>query len=222
MGAGVHATLFTYDEREQLREVQQSELQAKPANDPNRIRTTPDYHYAGNLRRVTRRVGSSAERATDYIYDGLNRLRKETEYPSCPSTATSLVREYGYDANGNRTSVKKAKGQTTTYVYERQNRLTNMQYGDRMMPAVVLALSLWERAQTRWCPSWSGYAVTGSGRSTVVLARAASTTAAPLASSGTSGRRGAPTGKPTRSSAYLSGIGFVVTKQASVIGSSRR
>ena len=49
--------------------------------------TAYEYDNSGNLFRVIRAAGdSSYERVTDYVYDGLNRVRSETQYPDWPTT----------------------------------------------------------------------------------------------------------------------------------------
>ncbi|HVC32501.1 MAG TPA: hypothetical protein VNL16_03220, partial [Chloroflexota bacterium] len=78
-----------------------------------------------------------ARRATDYTYDGLNRLRSETQYPSWPATTPTLVTGYTYDGNGNRLTLKDPLGQTTTYGYDPLNRLTSLTYSDGVTPNVA-------------------------------------------------------------------------------------
>ena len=61
-----------------------------------------------------------------YGYDGFDRL-SQWFFPSktTPGTASSTDYEgYGYDANGNRTSLRKRDGQTISYSYDALNRMT--------------------------------------------------------------------------------------------------
>ena len=137
--ANGQVTKYVYDVRDSLAEVHQS---TSPWTDPN---TTPSpdmvtayqYDNAGNLSRVVRASGdSSNERATDYAYDGLGRVRTETQYPSWPSTSPTLVTQYTYDLAGNRQTVVDPLGKTTTYGYDALNRLTSVGYSDGTTPNV--------------------------------------------------------------------------------------
>ena len=119
---------YAYDDRSLLRDVFESPTVADPNNDANKIQTRYEYDNFGALKQVTRAKGSSAERQTEYSYDGLRRLRRETQYPNWPSTASPLVTQLGYDAAGNQTSLVDPKGQTTAFSYDPLNRLTNIDY----------------------------------------------------------------------------------------------
>ena len=140
--ANGQVTKYAYDARDLLIEVDQS---PNPWTDPN---ATPSpkivtfYHHdnLGNLAGVVRDQGDSAnERQTDYTYDGLNRLRTETQYPSWPTTTPTLVTSYTYDGNGNRVTLKDPLGQTTSYGYDPLNRLTSISYSDGVTPSVSYA-----------------------------------------------------------------------------------
>ncbi|NJS14219.1 MAG: RHS repeat-associated core domain-containing protein [Sphingopyxis sp.] len=72
---------------------------------------------------------ANGNRAT-YSYDSLDRLVRWT-FPSPASTPTNPgavnaadYEEYGYDANGNRTSMRKRDGSVLTYQYDALNRMT--------------------------------------------------------------------------------------------------
>jgi hypothetical protein len=54
------------------------------------------------------------ERVTNYDRDGRNLVRRETLYPSWPTTSPSLVTSSTYDPNGNPLAVVDPLGQTTT------------------------------------------------------------------------------------------------------------
>ena len=66
----------------------------------------------------------------------MNRVRTETQYPSWPSTSGSLMMQTTYDANSNRTTVTDQLSRTTTYAYDRLNRLTGIDYSDSGTPEV--------------------------------------------------------------------------------------
>jgi RHS repeat-associated protein len=90
-----------------------------------------DYSYdgVGNMTRMTRAAGDSTNVwATDYAYDGLNRVRTETQYPSWPTTTPTLITTTTYDPDSNRTSVVDPLGQTTQFAYDALNRLTSVTY----------------------------------------------------------------------------------------------
>ena len=131
--ANGQVTRYLYDERDSLQEVWESpSAWTNPASTPSPKYVTayevacPDEggDHLGNLTRVKRDSGGSAERVVDYTYDGLNRVRAETQYPSWPSTSGTLVMQTTYDANGNRATVVDQFSCTTTYSQDRLNRLT--------------------------------------------------------------------------------------------------
>lgn len=114
---------------------------------PDRI-TRNTYNAAGQVTVVERAVGTSLEQdyvtysytangqvstITDanggtarYTYDGHDRRRRW--YFANPSTAgvasNSDYEEYGYDARGNRTSLRRRDGSTLTFQYDALNRMT--------------------------------------------------------------------------------------------------
>lgn len=114
---------------------------------PDRI-TKNVYDAAGQLIKVQRAVGTSLaqDEATytysnngkrtsltdargyraDMTYDGFDR-QKRWVFPSKTSTGVanaSDYEEYGYDANGNRTSLRKRDAQSIAYSYDALNRMT--------------------------------------------------------------------------------------------------
>jgi RHS repeat-associated protein len=126
-------TTYSYDERDGLFQVTESpDAWTDPASPPTDVTTTQyAYDAAGNMTRATRAPDdASDERATDYTYDGRAQRRSETQYPSWPSTAGSLLTTTTYDANGNQATLVDPLGQTTTYGYDRLNRLTSIDYSD--------------------------------------------------------------------------------------------
>jgi len=64
-----------------------------------------------------------------FEYDGFGRL-KRLRYPAGPrgsgQASATDYEEYGYDANGNRTSFRKRSGQVIAYTYDARNRMTLM------------------------------------------------------------------------------------------------
>jgi len=137
--ANSQVTVYVYDERDSLEEVRQSpSVWTNPASPPSDVIVTAyEYDNLGNLARVVRASGDSTyERATNYIYDGLNRLVSETQYPAWPTTTPTLVTSFGYEPNGNRKSQENPLGQTTTYGYDAMSRLTDIDYSDAGTPDV--------------------------------------------------------------------------------------
>ncbi|WP_323141130.1 RHS repeat-associated core domain-containing protein [Massilia phyllosphaerae] len=65
-----------------------------------------------------------------YTYDGFSRLQRQY-FPSKITTgqySTTDYQEYGYDKNGNLTSLRKRDGNIITYTYDNLNRLTQKHY----------------------------------------------------------------------------------------------
>jgi YD repeat-containing protein len=112
-----------------------------PAVTPSPLtKTTYSYDHTGNLSRVLRATGDATyERAVDYTYDGLNRLRQETQYPSWPTTTPTLVSTATYDLASNRATAVDPLGQTTTFAYDARNRLTGLDYSDPATADVTYA-----------------------------------------------------------------------------------
>ncbi|MCC6627692.1 MAG: hypothetical protein IT340_09855 [Chloroflexi bacterium] len=141
--ASGQVTKFAYDERDSLRLVCQkitawSDPAPVTACPAGTIATVYTYDHRGNLARVTRASGdASDERATDYTYDGLNRLRAEIQYPNWPSLATTLTSTVTYDLASNRRTVVDPLGQATTFSYDQRNRLTGVDYSDAVTPDVT-------------------------------------------------------------------------------------
>ncbi len=92
---------------------------------------------------MTRAQGDAAnERVTEYLSDGMGRVRKEVQYPNWPNTATTLVTEYTYDQNSNRLTQKDPMNQVTTYRYDARNQLTNINYTNPNTPNVAYTYDL--------------------------------------------------------------------------------
>jgi RHS repeat-associated protein len=143
--AAGQVTTMAYDTRNLVREVLES---ASPWTDPSDpptdlIGTEYAYDSAGNPTRVTRAAGdTSHERATDYAFDGRGLLRTERQYPAWPSTSGALVTTAGYDANGNRATLVDPAGQSTTFAYDRRDRLTGIDYAASGTPDVTYGYDL--------------------------------------------------------------------------------
>ncbi len=83
---------------------------------------TYTYSATGKQTSVTDANGNKAE----YGYDGFDRqVRWYFPSPTTPGYSNAVdYEEYGYDANGNRTSLRKRDGRTLTYSYDALNRMT--------------------------------------------------------------------------------------------------
>lgn len=115
---------------------------------PDRI-TRNNYNFAGQLLRVEKGVGTSIvqdyvtytytangnqETVKDangnlarFVYDGRDRL-SQWYFPSVTaagSASTTDYEQYGYDAVGNRTSLRRRDGRTLTFTYDNLNRMTS-------------------------------------------------------------------------------------------------
>jgi RHS repeat-associated protein len=131
-------TRYQYDVRDSLKEVDQSATVTDPSGDPGKIATAYQYDNLGDLVRVDRATGASSEAVVDYAYDGLNRVRKETQYPqagwpSAPNGSTgsqTLITQTTYDPNGNRATLTDPLGQVTAFGYDAVNRLTSVAYSN--------------------------------------------------------------------------------------------
>ncbi len=71
---------------------------------------------SNKVREEIRDPGEAVNKYLDFEYDGDNRLYKIIN-------PDSTFTEFGYDANGNRTSMKDPRGNTTTYTYDELNRI---------------------------------------------------------------------------------------------------
>jgi RHS repeat-associated protein len=131
--ANGQVTKYSYDSRNLLSEVDESPgIWTDPNATPSLLyRTTYAYDDLGLLSRVTRATGDAAnERATDTGYDGLFRLRRETQYPQWPLTNATLITTYAYDANGNLSSITDPLPKVTNLAYDPLNRLSSITYTD--------------------------------------------------------------------------------------------
>lgn len=129
--AAGQVTTYSYDERDALFEVKESgDPWTDPLSPPASIITTRYLHDgAGEMTRMIRAAGDGEqERVTDYSYDGRALVRTERQYPDWPSTSGALVTSTSYGPNGNRATVTDALGHTTTYGYNRLDRLTSIDY----------------------------------------------------------------------------------------------
>jgi RHS repeat-associated protein len=138
--ANGQVTSYAYDERDALYQVKESpSAWTDPASPPSGVITT-EYLYdaLGYLSRATRAKGDALnERATDYAYDGRGLLRRETQYPSWPTTTPALTTTYTYDSDGNQLTLLDPLGETTTWGYDALNRPTSIDYSAPGTPDVT-------------------------------------------------------------------------------------
>ncbi|WP_257387797.1 putative Ig domain-containing protein, partial [Tahibacter caeni] len=87
------------------------------------------YDAVGNRTQLT-----TQNQVIDYTFDELNRLATVK-----PSTSSVPIATYGYDGVGNRASVTHDNGVTTSYSYNRRNRLTGIQH--KVGATVLLGLA---------------------------------------------------------------------------------
>jgi len=101
-------TSYSYDQRERLTQVQY----------PGARGLEYSYDLQGNQTGLTAKIGAS-NFLTSHEFDALNRLKTVID-----PDGRSYV--YGYDANGNRLALAYPNGVTTTYGYDRLNRLADL------------------------------------------------------------------------------------------------
>ena len=127
-------TRYLYDAQDGLLEVWESPNAWTSANESSpspKYVTAYQYDHNGNLARAIRAQGDTTyERAAEYTFDGLGRVRAEKQYPSWPNTGGALVTQVSYDANGNGVTLVDPLGQTTTFTYDILNRLTGLSFVD--------------------------------------------------------------------------------------------
>ena len=109
-----NVTQYSYDCRNRLRNV----------TDPEGQRTEFIYDAANRLIRTEYPIGTVIHRE----YDEAKRLVNITNMRSDSTVISSFV--YQYDANGRRTSMREADGNTTYYDYDAQGRLINVSFPD--------------------------------------------------------------------------------------------
>jgi YD repeat-containing protein len=144
----------------QLRFMSLYSLVAAGSFGPDRI-TRNLYDSMGQLLKVQRAIGTPLQQdyatytytpngkqasVTDangnrsgYMYDGFDRL-KRWSFPSkttAGQTSTTDYEDYGYDTNGNRTSLRKRDGSVLTYQYDALNRMTRKLVPERAGLAVT-------------------------------------------------------------------------------------
>jgi RHS repeat-associated protein len=110
-------TKNSYDNAGQLTKVQKALLTTDQAD-----YVTYTYTANGKQEYVTDANGNKAR----FVYDGFDRL-SQWQFPSKTTPGavnTADFEQYGYDANGNRTSLRKRDASTLTYTYDNLNRIT--------------------------------------------------------------------------------------------------
>jgi RHS repeat-associated protein len=115
-----HFTSYGYDADERLSSV--------TAPDQTSV-TGYDYDNVGNLAHRTD-PNTPINHVTSYGYDNANRLTTITLPTITTPTTFTPIWTYGYDANGNQTSILDPNGATTTSRYDELNRLTSIDYSD--------------------------------------------------------------------------------------------
>ena len=108
-------TRFDYDAANRL-EAREDGFESADANVTSFV-----YDKAGNVleERDARAAALGEPWSVKRTYDELNRLETETD-------GETNVTQYGYDAEGNRTSVKTPKNQTTAFAYDELGKLTQV------------------------------------------------------------------------------------------------
>ena len=110
-----HATRYEYDAANRV------SRKVEGADSPVEGAATFKYDPNGNVleERDARAASLGAPWSVKRTFDRLNRLQTETD-------GEGHEHAYGYDAEGNRTSVKEPLGQTTTYDYDELGKLTRV------------------------------------------------------------------------------------------------
>jgi len=88
---------------------------------------------------------------TDYIYDGFDRLARQN-FPSATLGANAPNpddnEQYGYDPNGNRTTLKLRSGETISYTIDPINRESRREFPGTVTPSVHSAYDLLSRLRS--------------------------------------------------------------------------
>ncbi|MDQ4086944.1 MAG: hypothetical protein M3177_02855 [Pseudomonadota bacterium] len=114
-------TRFIYDDAGQLLQEQRAYTITTANGFPETLQQNyATYTYSLNGKRTS--VTDANNNRTDMTYDGFDRLRRWT-FPAAGANP-STYEEYGYDAVGNRTSLRKRDGSTLTYSFDNLNRTT--------------------------------------------------------------------------------------------------
>ncbi len=146
--APVAVTTYAYDDLDRPIRV----IEALTDAEGGSRRTDTAYNLDGRIKTVRRAVGTGLSQTaatftytpngqqatvkdakgnlTSYAYDGHDRLAK-TLFPSLSAANASSAtdfEQYGYDAAGNITSVRKRSGQTVVLAYDNLNRLVSRSY----------------------------------------------------------------------------------------------
>jgi YD repeat-containing protein len=97
------------------------------------------YEYSPNGKVIT--MWDANHNRSEMTYDGLD-LQDKWIFPSATNGAQANqgdYEQYGYDANGNRTSLRKRDGTTLTYKYDALNRLAQKRVPDPATGAAATA-----------------------------------------------------------------------------------
>ena len=140
--ANNHQTSYTYDAAGRILTV----IAADPDGVGPLTAPVTTYTYDANGNVLTRTDANN--HVTTYAYDGISRLVSETgPDPDGAGPQSAPVTTHAYDVNGNEVAVTDPNGNatgtsgdgTTTYGYDRANRLTSIDYSDST-PDVTLTL----------------------------------------------------------------------------------
>lgn len=124
-------TKYEYDERNRLKTVLTEE------GLPTEAMTGYTWWEDNLLRQITYPNATVADRSASDAYDRADRVVRIVNRPADPSLSAFSVYEYTYDDNGNRTqqfetqaALNGGVSETTTYTYDRLNRLQSVAYGN--------------------------------------------------------------------------------------------
>ena len=148
---------YSYDKNSNITE--KTQVNNYPKEDSDKVNETKSYTY-DTLGRLTKTVTTDHSKddktktvtytydnvgnrlkeddgttTISYTYNGLDQLKTSTKEKG---TAVEEVRQYDYDMNGNQTDVKNTKtGENQTYVYDAENRLSQVSVTKDRKTAVI-------------------------------------------------------------------------------------
>ncbi|MDC7810334.1 RHS repeat domain-containing protein [Sphingomonas koreensis] len=150
-----------YDAAGQLAQVQKAYGVTTANGYPSSLEQTYAVHTYSPNGKQTSITDANANKAA-YTYDGHDRLvRWNFPSPTAPGTINSAdYEEYTYDANGNRTGLRKRDGRTIAYSYDALNRMTSKTYPGGGARAVFYAYDLRGlQTEARFDATWGSDAV---------------------------------------------------------------
>ncbi|MBI2390786.1 MAG: hypothetical protein HYV09_14445 [Deltaproteobacteria bacterium] len=93
------------------------------AGSADRLKYAYERDGAGRIKAIVEKVGTASHRRLEYQYDDAGRLWKVSE--KIGTAPPTLLVEYEYDANGNRTKLTRGGTALTGYAYDDQDRQTS-------------------------------------------------------------------------------------------------